>query len=214
MRQQRKIKNVNRNYAFVVDGETEAWYLQMMKRNEQELRINIVPRIPQKKSIKQQFDLVKELSVNHTKVFWIIDLDVVVKESKTSPKGKNKSIKVFNECRNTLLNKYKNVSIIVNNPCLEFWFLLHFTQTSRLFENCIDVEKLLKKELKDYQKNEKYFTKENNDIYKRLKPKMQLAICNAELLRSFEENNDPERAICEMHLIFKTTEFAVCCATN
>lgn len=49
-------------FAFVVDGETEVWYLQMLKRNERELRLNIKPEIPGKKSLKEQFELVMDLA--------------------------------------------------------------------------------------------------------------------------------------------------------
>lgn len=45
-------------FAVVVEGETEFWYLQMLKRNENNIRVNIEPKIPQKKSLKQQHELV------------------------------------------------------------------------------------------------------------------------------------------------------------
>jgi hypothetical protein len=34
-------------YAIIVDGETEIWYFQMLKRNEPSLLVNIEPKIPQ-----------------------------------------------------------------------------------------------------------------------------------------------------------------------
>jgi len=44
MRKSRKIiSQVPPTFAFVVDGETEIWYLQMLKRNERQLRLNIEP---------------------------------------------------------------------------------------------------------------------------------------------------------------------------
>lgn len=50
MRKSRKIvKHSVPTFAFVVDGETEIWYLYMLKRNEQPLKINIKPELPQKK---------------------------------------------------------------------------------------------------------------------------------------------------------------------
>ncbi len=36
-------------FAIVVDGETEMWYLQMLKRNERDIRVSIRPEIPNKK---------------------------------------------------------------------------------------------------------------------------------------------------------------------
>ena len=69
----------------MVEGETEVWYLQMYRQHEQKdrnARINIKPEIPQKKKIKDQYKLVKELARSeYDKVFWIVDLDVIVKET-------------------------------------------------------------------------------------------------------------------------------------
>jgi hypothetical protein len=48
MRQLRDIRNqIVQTYSFVVDGETEIWYLQMLKRNERQLKLNIEPKLPQ-----------------------------------------------------------------------------------------------------------------------------------------------------------------------
>lgn len=40
-------------YAIVVDGETEVWYFQMLKRNETSLQVNIEPQIPIKKKLEE-----------------------------------------------------------------------------------------------------------------------------------------------------------------
>lgn len=67
--------------AIVVDGKTEVWYLQMLKRNERDIRVSIKPEIPSNKSIKEQYELVCDLSGKEfTKVFWLIDFDSVIKE--------------------------------------------------------------------------------------------------------------------------------------
>lgn len=66
MRKRRKIKIESVPvFAFVVDGKAEVWYLQMLKRNEQNSRnvqVRIKPEIPQKKSIKEQYNLAISLS--------------------------------------------------------------------------------------------------------------------------------------------------------
>jgi hypothetical protein len=36
-------------FAVVVDGDCEVWYLQMLKRNERSIFVNIEPEIPQRK---------------------------------------------------------------------------------------------------------------------------------------------------------------------
>lgn len=121
--------------AVVVDGDDEVWYLQMLKRNEPKIRISIKPEIPNKKSVEEQYNLVRDLSEKEfTKVFWIVDLDSVIKEDNEAPKGKETPLEIFAKYRANLEENYANVVVIVNNPCLEFWFLLHFKKTSKYYD--------------------------------------------------------------------------------
>ena len=69
-------------FTIVVDGETEVWYFQMLKRNEPGLQVNIEPKIPQKKKLSEQYEKVIELAKDYEKVFWIIDLDKIIEDSK------------------------------------------------------------------------------------------------------------------------------------
>lgn len=194
------------SFAVVVDGETEVWYLNMLKRNEKDIRVTIKPEIPHKKSIAEQYKLVCDLSGKEfTKVFWIIDLDTVIKETNETFKGKKSPLKSFEEYRAKLAKKYKNVVVIVNNPCLEFWFLLHFEKTNKLYHNCSEAEKQLKQHLRNYEKTKNFFTKENDDIYLKLKPHLNTAIQNAFALGNFD-NQNPTKAMCEMELFFCSGE--------
>jgi hypothetical protein len=205
MRKSKKIiQKTNPSFALVVDGETEVWYLQMLKRNERDIRVSIKPEIPNKKSVEDQYNLVCDLSGKEfTKVFWVIDLDTVIKEDNEGPKGKKSPLKTFEEYRTDLITNYPNVVVIVNNPCIEFWFLLHFEKTSKYFNNCSGAETQLKKHLKNYEKTQKFFTKQNDDIYLKLKTKLKVAIDNSLALGSFD-NNNPKKAMCEMELLFLT----------
>jgi len=123
----RKGRNIptKQSFAVVVDGETEYWYLQMLKHNEPNIPFNIKPQILQKKNIKQQYELVTDLSEEeYDKVFWIVDLDVLLKEErekKSNPSSLQKFLSYWQQ-----LSKQNKVVVIVNNPCLEYWFLLHF----------------------------------------------------------------------------------------
>lgn len=207
MRKSKELKFRSKpSLAIVVDGDTEIWYLEMLKRNERNLRVTIKPEIPNKKSIEEQFNLVKKLSKSeYTKVFWIVDLDTVIKESKESKAGRESPLQAFNKYRNHLKEKYTNVITIVNNPCLEFWLLLHFEKTAKPFENCINAEKQLKKHLKDYEKTQKYYTKQGGDIYLKLKPNLKLALENASSLGLFN-NEEPMKTISEMQLFYLSAE--------
>ena len=207
MRKSRKIRyDISPTYAFVVDGETEIWYLQMLKRNERSIRVNIKPEIPNRKTIKEQFDLVVDLSGReYLRVFWIVDLDTVVKESREISKEKKPPISMLIDYRNQLKKKYKNVTLIINNPCLEYWFLLHFKATSKLYKECLKVEGQLRKVLSGYEKTRQYYTGQGNDIYLKLKPHLNSAIRNAQTLGEFSED-EPLKALCEMDLLFTSDE--------
>jgi hypothetical protein len=193
-------------FAVVVDGDCEVWYLQMLKRNERSIVVNIEPKIPQRKRLSEQYENVIKLSEENTKVFWIIDFDVIASETKSAKAGDKTATKLFLEYRKRIDEKYKNIVIIVNNPCLEFWFLLHYEATSKYFDTCEGAEKQLKKHLKDYEKTQKYFTKQDNDIYLRLKPNLSVALKNAKALKFFDTEN-PNKAMSEMQLFFEANEF-------
>ena len=193
-------------FAVVVDGDCEVWYLQMLKRNERSVFVNIEPKIPQRKSLSEQYKKAIELSLEYSKVFWIVDFDVISLETKNALGSKKTATQLFLQYRKTISEKHYNIVVIVNNPCLEFWLLLHYEATSKYFNNGEEVEKQLKKHLKDYEKSLKYYTKQGNDIYPRLKPHLSSALKNAKTLKLFDIEN-PNKALSEMHLFFEADEF-------
>ena len=187
-------------FAVVVDGETEYWYLQMLKHNEPNIPFKIKPQILQKKNIKQQYELVTDLSEEeYDKVFWIVDLDVLLKEEREKRNSTSPLQQFLNYYKS--LSKQKKIVVIVNNPCLESWFLLHFQKTNKVFTACTDAEKQVSQHLEGYEKTEKFF-KKDNDIYKQLKPYLQTAKENATALGSFDTYNH-SKAMCEMPLLFQ-----------
>ena len=143
-------------FAVVVDGDCEVWYLQMLKRNERSIVVNIEPKIPQRKRLSEQYENVITLSEENTKVFWVIDFDVIASETKSAKVGSMTALQSFLKYKKTIAEKHKNIVIIVNNPCLEFWLLLHFETTSKYFDTCEGAEKQLKKHVEEYEKTQKY----------------------------------------------------------
>lgn len=184
--------------AIYVDGQCEQWYFQMMKRNEQSLNIDLQPKLPRKKSISELYEEVKNSARDYDLVIWIVDLDKVLEEEKKKKKGakspKDEFIEIYKE-----LSRIDNIQILVSNPCLEYWLLLHFVYTSRPFTNCNEANTLLKKHLEDYDKSEKYFIK--NDLYKRLKSNQDSAVKNAKKLGEFKIDNFTA-SVCEMYKLF------------
>lgn len=202
-------RKTNPAFAIVADGETEIWYLQMMKQNERQVRLTIKPELPKKKRIEDQCELVCKLAQEeYDKVFWIVDLDQIKKEQREATRGKKDPMRTFIECREKVLHgkKYaKRVRVIVNNPCLEFWFLLHYTHTDKSFGGYEELAKALKKHMKDYNKSESYFKQKNNDIYLKLKPRLKKAMEHSDRLGMFTPET-PSKAVSEMPLFFRTEE--------
>ncbi len=192
-------------FAFVVDGKCESWYLQMLIRNERQIGVVLEPKIPQRKKLSDQYDKVIDLSNDCNKVFWIVDFDVIISETRKAKKGTKTALQEFKKYCITIENKYENVLVIINNPCLEFWILLHFEPASKYFDTCDSASKQLKMHLTDYNKSQHYFTKQDNDIYLKLKPHLNKAITNANKLKEFDFDN-PYTAICQMPLFFEINE--------
>ena len=101
-------------FAIVIDGETEFWYFQMLVRNEKDkLNVHVKPELPSKKALIDQFNLVKELATDYTKTFWIIDLDVILKETREAPKGTKTRIQEFNEYINIIRKTIQIMSLLL-----------------------------------------------------------------------------------------------------
>ena len=117
MRQSRRIGAKTSTIAFVVEGKTEMWYLQMLKKNEereQKVRINIKPEIPQKKTLKDQYELVCELAAENKIVCWILDFDVILKETRECRKRQESPLADFLKYREKLLEEHDNVRNLLN----------------------------------------------------------------------------------------------------
>jgi hypothetical protein len=191
-RSNRRIKRkAKKSYLLIVDGKTEIWYLQLMKKNENLKEVRIKPELPKNKKLEELYKMVEEGVKNFDKVIWILDLDVILK---------NNQVEIFKKYVN-ILQKNEKVIIFVNNPCMEFWYLLHYKDTNKFFRDCSEIIKYLKKYLKNYDKSEKYYKNRRQDIYAKLKPYQEKAIKNAKKLGSFDfENIESVKA--EIYKIF------------
>ncbi len=195
-------------YAFVVDGDDEKWYLQRLSKHETKIKVHIKPELNSNRTIEEQLALVCELADSYTKVFWVIDLDVVIKQDREwrhQSKKVKPSVALNNALKKIEDQEATNIFVIINTPGLEFWFLLHFESTSRYYNTCDDVIDRLKRihgsPLADYQKSEAYYKKRDKDIYLRLKPYLNTARANAANLRKFDIEN-MQRGVSQMNIIF------------
>jgi len=181
------------------DGETEKWYFQAYNRYlkniyGRDLKIKITPEFPKRKKLKEIKEEIKKSLGSYDKIFWIVDFDKIIDDKK---------IKSFIEIENELsgLNK---VVIIKNNPCLEYWFYLHFKYIDRK-DNCHNFVKELKEFLPEYNKSERYFLKENDDIFTKLEDKCKFAIENSiQSTRNLTNDMLESKSFSEMFKFFKT----------
>lgn len=202
MRQNRKIPLKEKpKYAIVVDGETEFWYIQMLKRNERLISVDLKPEIPQRKKLSEQYAKVIELSKDYKEVYWIIDFDAINKETRETKKGKKTALYELEEYYYSI-REIENIHIIINNPCFEYWLLLHFEATVKFYSTYDEMLKQLKKHLPDYEKTQKYYTKQDKDIYLRLKAQLSVGIASAKKTEEFDFAN-PKKGISQMHILIE-----------
>lgn len=177
----RKIREPRQTYSIIGDGQTEKWYFELMKLHETLPRIDLKPELPVKRKLKNLFDQAIENAKDYDKVFLIFDLDAILH---------NNQIDDFKKYLGKV-KKNKKIQVLVNNPCLEFWFLLHFVQTSRYFPICTDAEDELRRNgrIENYRKTEKFFKQAQEDIYHLLKPFQINAIAHASDLGDFDYKN-------------------------
>ena len=71
-------------------------------------------------------------------------------------------------------------SVIVSNPCIEVWFLCHFTSSSKQFQSSKEAVNRLKECIPGYEKN-------MDGIYELLEEKQKNAIKNAKALDQMNE---------------------------
>jgi hypothetical protein len=162
--------------AIIGEGITESIYFTQMRQQE-DLQFKVKPDLGKYSDIKSIVEKALDfLNNEYDIVFCVIDMDEMMKNK-------------------TLMNKYKKLKqehggdqliFIENNPCMEFWFLLHYTFITKAFQNCKQLETLLKKQLPAYAKTQKFLA--GNDIYNKLKSKQTGARNRAEKIPSENKN--------------------------
>lgn len=75
----------------------------------------------------------------------------------------------------------KDIQFVLSNPCFELWFLLHYQYTTKFLSTYNDVNGLLKKYIRDYEKA--------NDVYGELVEHIEQAIENSRKLETYQQKN-------------------------
>jgi len=163
--------------AIVGEGIVEKIYFTQLRQVER-LNFTVKPDLPKSSSIHSIVNKGKELvNKGFDRVFCIFDLDEI---------SRNKVIREQYKELKRENNKGKMV-FIENNPSMEFWFLLHYTFTSRHFDSTDQLIAALKKHINDYEKSEYYLIRKR--IYALLKPNQQTARSHAAKTNPAKQNS-------------------------
>ena len=169
-------RSAEKSIAVIIDGKDEKWYLETVKEHYPNMamkKATIKPDLPQKKSVEELFALAQQkLAMESTQVILILDMDSIIKDNQEFERFRVYYEKYLKSTQGTLTPREKakygwmnNLVLIVNTPCLEFWYLLHF----KFFPDFSAMEATLRKQpgLEGYDKSEGYYKKSPN-IYNRL----------------------------------------------
>ncbi|MCT4639901.1 MAG: RloB family protein [Bacteroidales bacterium] len=174
-----------RDSVYVIgEGATEKYYFQHLKRLKN-YNCTVRPRFFSKKNtifyIEKQ---TQELLAGGVTVVCAFDADVAQRNIDEA-----KLLKDFKK-------KYKdnkNVVICDSLPSIEFWFLLHFKQTNKVFSDYKAIRNELGKYIQGYDKTEKFL--EKDDWVKLLVLKQASAVVHAKQLSSEGSYSNIYRAI-------------------
>ncbi len=144
-RRSKKLK-LKKGLYIIGEGITEQFYFSHLKTLNN-YKCIIKPRFFGKTDILRITKQVEKLLLGDITVICVFDADVSLRN-----KVENNKLQQFK-------NKYKrnkNVIICDSLPSIEFWFLLHFIQTTKPFINSKSVEKELRKHMIGYSKNKTF----------------------------------------------------------
>lgn len=199
-----KQRKLNNTIAVIADGQTEKWYLERVKVHypcDALKSTKIEPQLPQKKQISELVGMAKaKVEEGYPKVILLVDFDEVLSNVEEFRKFQS----FYQEYHKENHDKWMNsLLLIVNNPCLEYWYLLHFNSTGKFYNCYNELEVDLRKKLSNYTKDEKYYCG-NPDIYMRLGGDEGLLAArdNTKPFLPFDIQTCRERGVSEMSRIF------------
>lgn len=143
----RKQKRELRGTLYIVgEGITEQHYFAHLKQL-QKFNCVVKPRFCGNTSIPELERTVKKLLLGGVNVICVFDADVASRDE-----VEKKRLHEFKR----KYSKNSNVLLCDSMPAIEFWFLLHFVKTTRLFNNTNQVVSELQKYIPDYCKETSY----------------------------------------------------------
>lgn len=213
MARERKQRKGKESIAIIVDGKDEKWYVNKVKVHYpcNALRIaKVKPELPERKKVQELFDFAKgKLDEEYTFVLLIFDMDEPLKDPSEFAKFKELYSKYLLASKDKLVGRQKStygwmsqILVIINNPCLEYWYLLHYRKTTKHFSDYDGLKNELRKipELFQYDKCEAYYNN-HPDIYERLEKNNGLENARKNAI-PFDPNTCDSQGCSEMNLMF------------
>lgn len=170
-----KPRKSNFSVVVIVDGADEKWYLEKVKENYRpEIlgKIKIEPDLVQKKKVSNLFSEAKtRIERGCSKVILVLDFDEIVKDGRELKEFKKWYV-IYQTVKTETIKKYawmEKLVLIINSPCIEYWFLLHFRKTTKFYPDIKSMKNDMSSipELRDYEKSNTFYMK-NPNIYLRL----------------------------------------------
>lgn len=176
-RRQPKGKKINPTFFVFCEGETEESYINLLKSTYRIPSIHIHPRIGGNNITSDYIKNYKKNKPSHEKDinFLMYDLDVVTMLER--------------------LSKIDDSVLLVSNPCIELWFLLHYKNQTANINNtkcCREMtnrNRTYKKGIMDSKLKEKLTTK-SSDAVKRAKNLKKFNNPSSTVYRLIEALND------------------------
>ena len=206
-------KSKKRNFmnviVIIVDGKDEKWYIEKVKEHYPGKSIKtmkITPELYEKKKVGELFAYAKQkVGEDYNKVILILDKDNILKDNSEYERFKTYYANYQNVKYGTS-KEYEWMSkllLILNTPCLEFWYLLHFGKTTKFYSDFEGLKSDLRKctNFRDYEKSETYY-KKSPDIFNRLGgvEGVDKACANA---HAFSLEEAKTRGVSELNLLFQ-----------
>lgn len=131
------------------EGLTERWYFEHL-RNLKGFRYDCKPRFFTHQSYEQMSKLIDWVLQNGGIAVCVCDADITRTNEERN--------KVFKEMKKRY-SKKERVLICDSMPSIEFWFLIHYLNTSRYFKDADDVIRVLRKCIPGYEKTGAFLEK-------------------------------------------------------
>jgi len=133
-------------YTVLGDGITEQYYLKYLKEIKG-YNYSIRPSLFERIELTDARKIIDELLESGSDgIVYITDYDTVVNQNRK---------REFNSLKARFKDN-SNVLICESMPSIEFWFLLHFKASGRIFQNADEVLKALKQHIPDFEKTKRW----------------------------------------------------------